>query len=105
LKEIKNIVTAANNDYIKYLLVMLKSLFENNRESYFHMYVLNNDIQSKEKNSLEQLCTQYGNKVFILEVDDYYYDQGVLNYLFWDKAKYIDTPKYNNRGYRGIANR
>lgn len=48
MKKIKNIVTAANNNYIKYLLVMLKSLFENNKESIFHIYVLSNDIQKTE---------------------------------------------------------
>lgn len=30
-------------------------------------------------------------------------DQGILNYMFWDKTKYIDTKKYNNRGYDGIS--
>lgn len=218
MKQIKNIVTAANNDYIKYLLVMLKSLFENNRESHFHVYVLNRDIQKTENDALVRLCNSYKNEVFILNVDDkyfsnvrkeeftveayfrlkmfdllpqnveralyldvdiiinknieefynldfngkliaacthdrdekemllkvrngeilpergdcfnsgvmlynvklirqlystrdffevieskdYYYDQGVLNFLFWDKAKYIDTKLYNNRGYKEV---
>ena len=63
---IKNIVTAANNNYIKYLLVMLKSLFENNIRSNFRIYVLSNDIQMKEKDALERLVNEYKNEIIVL---------------------------------------
>lgn len=29
-------------------------------------------------------------------------EQGIQNYLFWDKTLYVDSKIYNNRGYKGI---
>lgn len=31
--------------------------------------------------------------------EDIYYDQGLLNHLFWDKTEYLPTGIYNNRGH------
>ncbi len=54
--------------------------------------------------NIEEIRGKYSFQDFekVMQETDYYYDQGVLNYLFWDKAIYIDTLKYNNRGYQGI---
>ena len=38
-----------------------------------------------------------------LEKEDIYYDQGILNYLFWDKTEYLPTEIYNNRGHNKVA--
>ena len=34
-----------------------------------------------------------------LSIQGVYYDQGVLNYLFWDHTQYVDARIFNNRGW------
>ena len=40
----------------------------------------------------------------LIEDKEIFYDQGILNYLFWDKTEYVPTEIYNNRGMNHSAN-
>lgn len=48
-----------------------------------------------------KMKAEYGFIVFSNYLDDksFYYDQGILNYLLWDKTNYFPTELFNNRGH------
>lgn len=64
-----NILLSLNTHYSKYALVMLVSLFENNKDAGIRLYVLYNELSAEAKTQITDLAVQYGNKVVFIYVD------------------------------------
>lgn len=75
-----NICVTVNSRYQRYLYVMLKSLYENNKTESITLYVIQRDFTEYDKKMISQLTEQYGNKV---------------DYIWVDEHKYDDMPIYN----------
>ena len=56
-----NIFFAVNNGYVKYLLVALTSILENNKNEKIYFYVISSDITDDNKNRIELLKKAYSN--------------------------------------------
>ena len=57
--KIYNIVCVSDDSYIQHAAVMLCSLFENNRNKIFHIYLLTTGIQTETEEKLRKFCKQY----------------------------------------------
>lgn len=57
--KIYNIICVSDENYTQHTAVMLCSLFENNLNKNFYIYILTTDIKSESKVKLENLCKRY----------------------------------------------
>lgn len=102
----KNIVFAADRGYIQHLSVALVSLFINNPDSFFNIYIINADINSDEWALLKSLDKDKKHHFFDAKIDDKVLQNLVVNFHFtkanyyrlfipeivpYDKAIYIDA--------------
>ena len=60
-----NVVIVANDSYVQHAAVMLTSLFEANKKSHFHVFLLTDGVSDENKSRLERLCTVYNNIIEI----------------------------------------
>ena len=65
-----NIIVSANSKYMRYLYVMLTSLFENNREADIFIYIMQRDFTNYDKKCITELTYSFQNEVFFLFVDE-----------------------------------
>lgn len=72
-----NIVVSSNSKYVRYLYVMLTSLFENNKNERIVVYVLQADFSEKEKEALSELVLKYSQ---------------IIHFIFIDTMKFRDFP-------------
>ena len=64
-----NICVTVNSLYMKYLYIMLQSLYENNEDGSITLYVLQKDFTNDDKNEIIELTNKYNNKVEFIWVD------------------------------------
>lgn len=69
-----SILLTLNTYYSKYSIVMLTSLFMNNSEARFDIYVMYSELSISAQQSIEEMVKAYGNRVFFLRVDKSNYD-------------------------------
>ena len=69
-----NICVSANSKSMRYLYVMLLSLFENNKEEKFTVFVMQRDFTSSGKKMIQNLADRYGQKTEFLFVDKKRFD-------------------------------
>ncbi|HHV64197.1 MAG TPA: glycosyltransferase family 8 protein [Peptococcaceae bacterium] len=82
-----NILVTLNSNYIKPLKVMLKSLFFNNPEEKFSIYLLHSSLKEEELADLEQYIFRQGQELKIVTINDtYFQDAPVL--LHYSKEMY-----------------
>lgn len=72
-----NVIASANSKYMRYLYVMLLSLFENNKEETVTVFVMQRDFTDEDKESILRLGTKFGQKV---------------EFLFVDQSKFLGLP-------------
>lgn len=65
-----NILCATDNDYVPYCGIMLTSLFENNKDYKFIVYILTEGLSTKNCNELKELNRIYKNSLNIIKVDN-----------------------------------
>ena len=65
-----NIVVSANSKYMRYLYVMLFSLYENNKEEEITVYVLQRDFTQEDMNYIAKLTEDFGQTVEFIYVDE-----------------------------------
>lgn len=65
-----HVATATDELYYVPMYVMLYSLFENNRQSGFHIHVLYSDLDEAQKNEVEQLAKRYDNYIHWCYIDE-----------------------------------
>ncbi|NLM21512.1 MAG: glycosyltransferase family 8 protein [Peptococcaceae bacterium] len=82
-----NILVTIDSNYIKPLKVMLKSLFLNNPEENFFIYLLHSSLTAEELNDLDQYISVQGHELKIVSInDDYFEDAPVI--LHYSKEMY-----------------
>jgi lipopolysaccharide biosynthesis glycosyltransferase len=82
-----NILVTLNSKYLKPLKVMLKSLFLNNPEEKFFIYLLHSSLKAEELADLEQYVTDQGQELKIITInDDYFRNAPVI--LHYSKEMY-----------------
>lgn len=62
-----NIATALNSKYMRYIYVMLTSLFVNHPDADIHVYLLHSDLSNSDCPYLADLRTKHGNTVHFLK--------------------------------------
>jgi len=65
-----NIVVSANSKYMRYLYIMLLSLYENNKGEEIAVYVLQRDFSQEDKNNIVKLTADFGQKVEFVFIDE-----------------------------------
>lgn len=65
-----NICVTVNSKYMRYLYVMLLSLFETNKDSVGCLYVLERDFSDADKSTIRELCERFGWHVDFIHIDE-----------------------------------
>jgi len=68
-----NILVTLNSNYVKPLKVMLKSLFLNNQEESFSIYLIYSSLTDEELEDLNSYIERHGSKLDIIRIDDNYF--------------------------------
>lgn len=55
-----NVCVTVNSKYMRYLYVMLRSLFDNNKKGIIKLYVINSDFDAIDENYIRKLSEKYG---------------------------------------------
>lgn len=84
----KNIALVLNSKYIEQALVFLKSLFINNRDSEFAVYVINSSLKQEEIDSLENRCREYNNKFVNVKIEEKYFEDAPILWKTHSKEAY-----------------
>ncbi|MDD4564641.1 MAG: glycosyltransferase family 8 protein [Eubacteriales bacterium] len=88
-----NILVTLNANYIKPLKVMLKSLFMNNENECFDIYLMHTSLKEEELESLNAYIARHGGRLFIVKMDDgCFQDAPVL--LHYTKEMYFRLLAY-----------
>lgn len=64
-----NVCVTANSAYVRYLYVMLTSLFINNGNNPLDVYVMNRDFSMQDMEILKALAIQWNQKIVFIKVD------------------------------------
>lgn len=76
-----NILVTLNSNYIKPLRVMLKSLFLNNNEEKFCIYVMHSSLKEEELNELQGFIEGESHKLEVITItDEYFQDAPVIKH-------------------------
>lgn len=65
-----NILVTLNSNYIVPLKVMLKSLFLNNSEESFSIYLIHSSIKEEELADLQAYISSHGSQLHVITIDD-----------------------------------
>lgn len=65
-----NLTCNTDDNYVQHCCVMLCSLFENNKEIVFHIYVLAHNLSSCSSEILKKLVQRYHHEITIYDVDE-----------------------------------
>lgn len=65
-----NILCCPDNNYIPYCGIMLTSLFENNRDINFTVYIIAAKLKKTNKELLEKLCCIYNNCISFIDIEN-----------------------------------
>jgi len=65
-----NIVVSANSKYMRYLYIMLASLYENNKGEEITVFVLQRDFSQEDMDYIIKLTTDFGQTVEFVHIDE-----------------------------------
>ncbi len=68
-----NICVSANSGYMRYLYVMLTSLYINNTDNSVHIYVLQADFTDEDIHALSSLTKEYHQEIDFIRIDAEYF--------------------------------
>lgn len=83
-----NVVFGCNKDYAKYVVVMLQSLFENNKNHFINLYVMCEGELDGCEERLKYMVEQYGNKIQFIKLP--FNNRGAEIKEFWPTCINID---------------
>ncbi len=63
-----NVAVTVDNNYIKPLIVMLTSLFYNNRENNFTIYLIHSDLTDENIGKVSDLIRKYSQRIFVIKL-------------------------------------
>lgn len=81
-----NFLLSANNLYILPVTVCITSILENHKNEKVSVYIFQNDFTEKNKDTLNELGEKYQQNIFIIKIQDYFYNQVAV--LRWSKETY-----------------
>lgn len=88
-----NILVSLNSNYILPLKVMLKSLFINNKNEKFNIYLMHSSIKQEELSHINLFIQQHGHQLFVITVqEEQFSDAPVL--LHYTKEMYYRLLAY-----------
>ncbi|MBS1772514.1 MAG: glycosyltransferase family 8 protein [Bacteroidetes bacterium] len=89
-----NIATSTDANYFVPMYVMLFSLFKNNKDLNFNIYILYSGINERQKQEAESLAAQYSNTIVWLPVNDISLEQFYTSVYITQASYYrIFLPK------------
>lgn len=65
-----NITCNTDDNYIQHCMAMLCSLFENNKDKHFHVYILTSSLSSENIESLDLLFDKYKQEMFFPKINE-----------------------------------
>ncbi len=65
-----NVMFVTSETYAKYALVMLQSLYENNRDEHIHVYIVSSEPLGETVSAFEEQAKKFNNKAHFIEVDE-----------------------------------
>ncbi|HEY8350187.1 MAG TPA: glycosyltransferase family 8 protein, partial [Clostridia bacterium] len=68
-----NLLVTLDSKYIRPLKVMLTSMFINNPEEDFHVYLVHSSIKDEEIADLEHFMDDHGQKLSAIKIDNSYF--------------------------------
>lgn len=77
-----NIMVSVNSNYVKYLIVLLVSIFENNKNSAIKIYLLYCDVEDRDLHILRDLCEQYNNQLIALKIEKEIFNNYPVTYIW-----------------------
>ena len=80
-----NVATSLNEGYTPYTYVMLYSLFKNNTEHEFTVYLLTDGLSEESKRDFGALCARYHGRLIYLTVDPRVFGDRLLGSGEWTK--------------------
>lgn len=88
-----NLLVTLNSNYIKPLKVMLKSIFINNQDEKFNIYLLHSSLEDHELKDLYQYIERHGNIFTPIKIEDDYF-QDAPTPLHYTKEMYYRLLAY-----------
>ncbi|MCR5546737.1 MAG: glycosyltransferase [Lachnospiraceae bacterium] len=82
---VMNIASCLNEAYVPYSYVMLKSLFESNKENDITVYLLHDGLTEKSVKSLFELARSYGQDIELTAVTNFTMDPKIYEYGGWNE--------------------
>ena len=80
-----NIASCLNEAYVPYTYVMLKSLFESNKNNEITVYLLHDGLTEKSTKNLFSLTKSYGQKIELMGVTNFNMDKKIYEYGGWNE--------------------
>lgn len=65
-----NICLVINNEYVKYTKIFLISLFENNKDKSFNIYIIHSGLNENNINNLRELINKYNSRLYLLPIEE-----------------------------------
>jgi len=87
MKDSMNILVTLDSNYILPLKVMLKSMFYNNKNENFTIYLMHSSITDEEIKDLEEYIARDGHKLEVVYLDDEYF-KDAPTLLHYTRAMY-----------------
>lgn len=86
MKKTMNVATVVSNEYLKYMVVALKALLENNKSHFIKMYIYVWHIEKENQEMIERLFAEYD-----ADVEFYMIPKDGTGFMTWD-----EFPNSNN---------
>ena len=84
-----NILMSTDNNYIRYSMVTIASLFENHRGVKINIFIINSHLDTKYINEISCFVEDHGGKVQIINIDDRIFDGFPVNRHYTVACYYI----------------
>ena len=73
-----NILATINANYLKPLQVMLKSLFINNSQEDFHVYLIHSSLKEEELATLEKFIASHNHQLRVITIPEGYFNDAPI---------------------------
>jgi len=83
-----NLLVTLDSKYIRPLKVMLASLFINNQPEEFDIYLIHSRIKDEEIADIESFVNSYGQKLFVIKIDNSYFDNAPVIFHYTKEMYY-----------------
>lgn len=85
-----NIACNIDSNYVKYCIVMLTSLIENNKDSLFNIHIITDDLSDNDKSMIDKIVKNRYHQ----EINYYHIDKDLIKDCIIDKESHISIATY-----------